>query len=209
MSKIAKRVAAKAPARMGVDEELFGYMPMVPVMVSCISKDGRPNIIPLISWSFVNRWPPKVTIGICEVSYTPSYFVRASYQMILDTGEFVLNFPHAALYPQVMQTGAVTANDPAVDKFAISGLTPGQPLVVKVPTIEECPINVECVVCEHLSLGSHHLFAGEVVAYHQYGEVVRRETAEARQIVEYRADDGGGCKRLVWESLPRFEDVAE
>jgi flavin reductase (DIM6/NTAB) family NADH-FMN oxidoreductase RutF len=209
MSKVAKRVDSRAPVQMGVDEELFGYIPMVPVMVSCISQDGRPNIIPLISWSFVNRWPPKVTIGICEVAYTPSYFVRASYRMILDTGEFVLNFPHAGLYDQMMQTGAVTANDPAVDKFELAGLTPGKPLVVKAPTIEECPINVECAVREHQSLGSHHLFAGEVVAYHQYGELVRRETLRELEVIEYRAIDGGARKRLVWGSLPRFEDVAE
>jgi len=207
MARIAKRVDAKAPKQMGVDEELFGFVPTIPVMVSCLSKAGRANIIPLIAWSFANRWPPKITIGICQVDVTPSYFVRASYRMILDTGEFVVNFPDASLWDAVMQTGSLTANDPTVDKFAAAGLTRGRSLVVKAPTIEECPISVECVVTEHFPLGSHHLFVGEVVAYHQYGEIVHQEKAGPVDVITYQPADGGPMKRLTWCSLPRLEDV--
>jgi flavin reductase (DIM6/NTAB) family NADH-FMN oxidoreductase RutF len=207
MAKVAVKVDAKMPRQMGVDEELFGYVPMTPVMVSCVSADGRPNIIPLISWSFVNRWPPKITIGICEVSWTPSYFVRASHRMILETGEFVVNFMVASLWDQMVVAGSLSASDPSVDKFAAAGLTPGASLIVKAPTIEECPISVECVVTEHISLGSHHLYAGEVVAYHQYGEVVRQESVGDRTVVEYAPTEGRPGKRLVWHSLPRLEDV--
>lgn len=208
MSKIAKRVDSQAPKQMGVDEALFGFVPTVPVLVSCASEAGRPNIIPLISWSFANRWPPKVTIGICEVDYTPSYFVRASYRMILRTGEFVINFPDASLWDQVVQTGSMTANDPTVDKFEAAGLTPGKPLVVKAPLIEQCPISIECVVTEHLSLGSHRLFVGQVVAYHQYGEVVSQKQTGGVHTIRYRPADGGSAKQLVWPSLPRLEDAA-
>lgn len=207
MPKQAKLVNSQKPAQPGADDQSFGFLPMIPVMVSCASKDGRPNIIPLIAWSFVNRYPPKFTIGICEVDWTPAYYVRASYQMILETGEFVINFPHEGQYDQMMQTGALTANDPTVDKFNAAGLTPGQSLVVRAPTIEECPISVECVVREHLTLGSHHLFVGEMVAYHQVGEVVRQQTSKALQVLEYQPGDGGPAKRLVWSMLPRLEDV--
>ena len=205
--KVAKLVDSKVPKQMGVDEELFGFMPMMAVMISCASKDGRPNIIPVIAWSFTNRWPPKITIGICEVDYTPAYFPRASYQMILDTGEFVVNFPDTSMWDQVMATGMLTANDPAVDKFKAAGLTPGEPLAVKAPIIGECPISIECVVTEHLSLGSHHLFVGEVVAYHQYGEIVHRESIGAQETIVYRPRGGGPTKRLVWCGLPRLEDI--
>ena len=207
MGKTAIRVDAKAPREMGVDEDLFGYVPTVPAMVSCVDAAGRPNIIPLISWSFVNRWPPKITIGICEGAYTPSYFVRASHRMILETGEFVVNFLDVSLWEPMLLTGELSANDLSVDKFAAAGLTPGKSLVVKAPTIEECPISIECVVREHLSLGSHHLYAGEVVAYHQYGEVVRQESLGDATVVEYAPSEGRPGKRLVWRSLPRLEDV--
>jgi flavin reductase (DIM6/NTAB) family NADH-FMN oxidoreductase RutF len=207
MPKIATRIDSKAPKETGVDEDLFGFVPMVPVMVTCVSAEGRSNIIPLISWSFANRWPPKVTIGICEGEYTPSYFVRASHRMILETGEFVVNFPDASLWDQMLVTGELSANDPSVDKFEAAGLTPGKSLVVKAPTIEECPISVECVVTEHLSLGSHHLYAGEVVAYHQYGEVVRQESLGDVTLIEYASAEGRPGRVLRWRSLPRIESV--
>ncbi len=207
MPKIAKLVNAKAPQQTGVDEALFGFMPTTAVMVSCISKTGRPNIIPVGAWSFACRWPPKLTIGICERNFTPSYFVRASYQMILDTGEFVVNFPDAGMRDQMLLTGRLSANDPTVDKFEAAKLTPGQPLVVKAPPIEECPISIECVVTEHLSLGSHHLFVGEVVAYHQYGDIVARGSAEGVDYIVYQPPDGGPQKRLTWRSLYQMEDM--
>jgi flavin reductase (DIM6/NTAB) family NADH-FMN oxidoreductase RutF len=207
MVKIATRVDAKAPKEMGVDEDLFGFVPTIPVMVTCVSAEGRPNIIPLISWSFANRWPPKITIGICEGAYTPSYFVRASHRMILATGEFVVNFLDASLWDQMVLTGELSANDPSVDKFKAAGLTPGKSLVVKAPTIEECPISIECVVTEHLSLGSHHLYVGEVVAYHQYGEVGRQQSSGELTLIDYEPAEGRPGKRLRWRSLPQMEDI--
>lgn len=207
MTKVATRVNAKAPKQTGVDEALFGFLPTTTVMVSCVSKEGRANIIPVGAWSFACRWPPKLTIGICEVDVTPSYFVRASYQMILDTGEFVINFPDASMRDPMLLTGRLSANDPTVDKFAAAGLTPGQSLVVQAPTIEECPFSVECVVTEHLSLGSHHLFIGEVVAYHQPGEVVATENVEGVRYITYQPPGGGSRKQLAWRSLFEMENV--
>ena len=207
MAKVAKLVDSKVPKELGKDEAAFGFLPMSAVMISCISKEGRPNIIPIIAWSFACRWPPKITIGICEGHYTPSYYVRASYQMILDTGEFVINFPDASMRDEITKTGELTANDPTVDKFKAAGLTPGKSLVVKAPTVEECPISVECVVTEHLSLGSHHLFVGEVVAYHQYGEIVESLNEEERDYITYLPAGGGAEKRLMWCSLYQMEDA--
>ncbi len=207
MTKIVRRIDCKKPLQLGADEPEIGFLPTSVVMISCLSKEGRPNIIPILAWSFACRWPPKITIGICEHDLTPSYYVRASYQMILDTKEFVINFPDCSMRDLITQTGKLTANDPSVDKFEATGLTPGRSLVIKAPTIEECPISLECVVTEHLSLGSHHLFVGEIVAYHQYGEIVLGENAEEVDTITYRPAGGGPTKRLEWCSLIKFEDV--
>jgi len=206
MSKVSKLVDMKLPKEMGKDEQWLGFMPLSAVMISCISKEGRANIIPIISWQFACRWPPKVAIGICRVDYTPSYYVRASYKMIMDTGEFVINFPDVSMRDQITKTGELTANDPEVDKFVQAGLTPGKSLVVKAPIIEECPINVECVVTEHLSLGSHEMFIGEVVAHHQDGDLVKHENLEEVDTLEYALSDGTR-KKLHWRSLMRMEKL--
>jgi flavin reductase (DIM6/NTAB) family NADH-FMN oxidoreductase RutF len=202
--KTGRLVGSRMPSTMGVDDPPIGFMPVSAVMISCISRDGRPNIIPIIAWSFGCRYPPKITIGICERDYTPSYYVRASYTMIHDTGEFVLNIPDTSMRDQITLTGKLTGNDPAVDKFKAAGLTPGRSLVVKAPTIEECPISIECVVTEDLSLGSHHLFVGEVVAYHELGRIVRHENQEELDSILYQPEGGGPRMLLTWCSLPRL-----
>ncbi len=209
--KVSKILDMKMPKEMGKEEEWFGerhFIPLSAVMISCISKEGRPNIIPIISWQFACRWPPKIAIGICRVNYTPSYYVRASYGMIMETGEFVINFPDASMRDQITITGELTANDPNVDKFKQAGLTPGKSLVVKAPIIEECPINMECVVTEHLSLGSHELFIGEVVAYHQDGELIVHENLEEVDRLVYRLADGT-MRELYWCSLMQKRDLDE
>ena len=53
-----------------------------------------------------------------------------------------------------------------MDKFKETGLTPVPASKVKPPLIEQCPVNLECVVRQKLPLGAHHLFLGEVVATH-------------------------------------------
>ncbi len=207
MAKVAKRVDSERPRQMGSDEDWFGFLPFSAVMVTCQSVDGRANIIPLIAWSFICRWPPLVTIGICEVDYTPRYFQRASYRMILETGEFALNIPDESLRDAMMTAGSLSANDPDLDKFAASGLTPSAGLVIDAPLIAECPINVECVVREHTSLGSHHLFIGEIVAYHQCGDIVEHRVADGAETIVYQPLDGGCTRRLVWRNLIRMEET--
>jgi flavin reductase (DIM6/NTAB) family NADH-FMN oxidoreductase RutF len=46
---------------------------------------------------------------------------------------------------------------------------------VKPPLIDECPVQLECVVKQMISLGSHDLFLGEVVALHVMEEVQKEK----------------------------------
>jgi flavin reductase (DIM6/NTAB) family NADH-FMN oxidoreductase RutF len=59
-----------------------------------------------------------------------------------------------------------------VDKFATVGLTRLPASVVKPPLIEECPINVECVLKTVIEMGDHDTFVGEVVAVHADQELL-------------------------------------
>ena len=51
-----------------------------------------------------------------------------------------------------------------VDKWKEMNLTPVPSLEVKVPSIAESPVNIECRVHHVEELGSHHMFVAEVVA---------------------------------------------
>ena len=89
---------------------------------------------------------------------------RYSYDMLKETGEFVINLTTKKLAYAVDYCGVKSGRD--VDKFAQCGLTRGKPSVVHVPLIQESPVNMECRVTEIKELGSHHMFLAEVVAVH-------------------------------------------
>jgi flavin reductase (DIM6/NTAB) family NADH-FMN oxidoreductase RutF len=59
-----------------------------------------------------------------------------------------------------------------VDKFAEAGLTPVAAKAIGTAIIAECPVNLECKVAQVISLGSHDLFLGEIVAVHVDQEVM-------------------------------------
>lgn len=127
--------------------------PMPTVMVSCADKAGKPNIISLGYVGFFSWKPSIVGIGISPMRY--------SNQLIKDTKEFVINVPNKEQLKLLDYCGFVSGKD--VDKFSKTGLTLGKAEKVSVPIIEECPVNLECIVKDIVSLGSHDLFIAEVV----------------------------------------------
>jgi len=52
----------------------------------------------------------------------------------------------------------------SVDKFKAAGLTPVPTQVIHTVGIQQCPLTLECQVTQTVSLGSHDLFLGKVVA---------------------------------------------
>jgi flavin reductase (DIM6/NTAB) family NADH-FMN oxidoreductase RutF len=127
--------------------------PVPAVMVSCGTGD-RANIITLAWVGTVCSEPPMVGIGV-----RPS---RYSHGLLEDVGEFVVNLPTAEQVEWVDHCGMVSGRE--ADKWADCGFTPVSASEVAVPLIGECPVNIECRVQETLSLGSHDLFIGEVLA---------------------------------------------
>jgi flavin reductase (DIM6/NTAB) family NADH-FMN oxidoreductase RutF len=62
-----------------------------------------------------------------------------------------------------------------MDKFAAMGWRPVPTEKVKAPLIDECPVQLECQVKEILSLGSHDLLLGQIVALHVKEEVQKEK----------------------------------
>ena len=89
---------------------------------------------------------------------------RYSYDMIRETGEFVINLTTQKLAKATDYCGVRSGRD--VDKFQELHLTPEPAEQVKVPMIGECPVNIECRVKEIKKLGSHHMFIADVLAVH-------------------------------------------
>jgi flavin reductase (DIM6/NTAB) family NADH-FMN oxidoreductase RutF len=135
--------------------------PLPVVLVSCEGSVG-PNIITLAWAGVLCSDPVMVGLGIRPERY--------SYDIIKESGEFVINMPKASQVELVDHCGIVSGRDH--DKFQECGFTPIRGKKVKGPLIQECPVNLECKVHEVIPLGSHHLFIGEVVLVHYSKEYV-------------------------------------
>lgn len=136
-----------------LDGETWLY-PLPAVLVTTLQDDGTPNIITLAWAGIVCSSPPQLSISIQPRRY--------SHGLVQRRGEFVVNIPTAAQVNQVDYCGMVSGRD--ADKFAKCRFNPQPGTKVAVPGIVECPVQLECKVVQTLSLGSHDMFIGEIVA---------------------------------------------
>lgn len=128
--------------------------PLPVVMVTVTDKEGNDNII-TIAWAGTTCSDP----AMVSISVRPE---RYSYQMLKDTGEFVINLPTKDLCFATDYCGVKSGRD--VDKFKELGLTKQAAKFVKAPIIGECPVSIECKVEQILPLGSHDMFLARVLA---------------------------------------------
>lgn len=127
--------------------------PIPAVMVSCMGPDGRPNIITVAWTGTVCSSPAMVSVSIRKERY--------SYELIKNSGEFVINLVTKQLVRQADYCGVKSGRE--VDKFSLMNLTPQKAQRVSAPYIGESPVNIECVVKDIIPLGTHDMFLAEVV----------------------------------------------
>lgn len=130
--------------------------PLPAVMVSVADKEGNSNILTVAWAGTICTNPPMVSISV-----RPERF---SHHMIEETGEFVINLTTKELTYATDYCGVKSGRD--VDKWKEMHLTPVMGENVKVPYIEECPVNIECRVKKVERLGSHDMYMADVVAVH-------------------------------------------
>ncbi len=139
--------------------------PVPAVMVSCARAGEKPNIITIAWAGTVNSDPPMVSISVRKE--------RFSYDIIKDSGEFVVNLVGVDSCRAMDYCGVKSGRD--TDKWADCHITPipanGMDAA---PAIAECPGYLSCKVRQMIELGSHVMFIGEVV-----GCQVRKEFFDA------------------------------
>jgi len=129
--------------------------PVPPVLVSCGTMEKHNHNILTVGWTgILNTHPPMTYISLRPERY--------SYNIIKDTGEFVMNLATEKLVFAADYCGVRSGRD--IDKFAKMNLTPEPASKISAPMIAESPLNIECEVCEIVNLGSHDMFVSEIVA---------------------------------------------
>ena len=127
--------------------------PVPSVMVTC-GKGEEANII-TIGWCGVaSSKPPRVYISVRPERY--------SYRLIEENGEFVINLTPSSMVEICDYVGTVTGK--CVKKAQKTGLSLISSEAIETPTIEQCPLALECRVFKKISLGSHDMFLADVVS---------------------------------------------
>ena len=130
--------------------------PLPAVLVTCRSKSGEDNVFTVAWTGTVCTNPP-----MAYISVRPS---RYSYNMIKETGEFVINLTTEEMAKTTDYCGVTSGRD--VDKFQRCGLHKEEADEVNVPMLVESPVNIECRVREAHEYGSHTMFVADVICVH-------------------------------------------
>lgn len=130
----------------------FEY-PLPAVMVSCGTME-KSNIITVAWTGILNTNPAMVYISIRHIRY--------SYNLIKESGEFVINLTNKQLAYATDWCGVRSGEK--FDKFKEMKLHKEKAQFVKAPLIKESPVSIECKVKDIIKLGSHDMFVAEVLS---------------------------------------------
>jgi len=106
------------------------------VLITSIGKTERANIM-TIGWLLLGRIYNNRPISV--IALRPA---THTFKLLEEIPEYVISVPTKEFREAVDLCG--TASGREIDKFEASGLTPEKSEYVIPPSIEECPINIEC-----------------------------------------------------------------
>ncbi len=127
--------------------------PLPVVMVSC-GNMKNPNII-TVAWTGTINSDPAMT-------YVSVRKERFSHSLITESRLFVINLVTENLCRATDYCGVKSGRDE--NKFAKMNLTPEESPSLKIPSIKESPLSIECKVRQIVELGSHDMFIADIEA---------------------------------------------
>ncbi len=126
--------------------------PVPPTMVTC-SHDGKDNVFTVAWTGVLNTQPPKTYISVRPERY--------SYELIKNSGEFVINLTSVSMVRKADWCGTYSGRN--VDKFNRWNLEKVQSSKVGCPILACSPLALECKVSDVVELGTHHMFIADIV----------------------------------------------
>jgi flavin reductase (DIM6/NTAB) family NADH-FMN oxidoreductase RutF len=136
--------------RINIGTNAFLY-PMPMVLVGTTAQE-RANFMAVAWAARVNGNPPILAIALNQRHYTPAG--------IREHRTFSVNIPSVDLMAQTDYCGLVSGRE--TDKSGVFAVFYGE--LETAPMIKQCPLCMECKLLDVVSLPSHYLFLGEVVA---------------------------------------------
>lgn len=123
------------------------------VLISC--RHGDKENIMTAAWAMpASHTPPMVAVAIGPT--------RCSHDLIIASGEFVVNIPGQNLLDAVWCCGTKHGHD--CNKFELCKLSATPGTEVQAPLIAEAIGAIECRLASHPTAGDHTIMVGEVAA---------------------------------------------
>lgn len=127
--------------------------PVPAVLVTCGNMEKH-NVCTIAWTGIINTEPAMTYISIRKE--------RHSYNMIKDSGEFVINLVPKKLVTALDYCGVRSGKNE--DKFKTMNLQIEQAKNVSAPLLKDSPVNIECRVKQIIELGSHDMFMAEILS---------------------------------------------
>ena len=147
-----KREAAEPGSRQNWRASNMLY-PVPAVLVGCRDKEGKDNLMTAAWAGTICSDPVMVSVSIRKE--------RFSHHIIEETGEFTISLTTRSLARAADYCGVRSGRN--TDKFREMKLTPLESVNIGAPGVAQSPVVLECSVKQILRLGSHDMFAAEVV----------------------------------------------
>lgn len=136
-----------------VEKIVYVTQPSPVVLVSTISNDDIYNVAPFAMFMNCSTNPAMIAIAISPKTDT--------YCNIKKTKEFVIGIPKEDMLEKLYKTGEKL--DKNISEFDTANLTPYSSNKVNCKRIEECLVNIDCVLEKEIETGNHHIIVGKVV----------------------------------------------
>ncbi|MFC1910925.1 flavin reductase family protein [Chloroflexota bacterium] len=137
----------------------LGPMPLIypmPALLIGSSIDGKADFMAAAWCGIANGRPPMISVGLQHHRHT--------LKGILQNRSFSVNVPSVDLAAEADYCGIASGAN--TDKSADCGFKVFYGKLKEAPLIEQCPVNLECVLVHTLNLGSHLLVIGQVEEAH-------------------------------------------
>ena len=127
-------------------------IPAPVLLIGTYDKDGKADVMTAAYGGICGGDPHCIMIAIRKV--------RCTYENIMETGDFTVNFPSSAQVTETDYFGMVSGHK--ADKLAVSGVKARRSKSVNAPLLPDCPVIYECKLVNNIDMGGHAMLIGEI-----------------------------------------------